>query len=226
MSLHLITNIVAGQKMFKNITAIGILIGAIYIMFNLGFWQLDRLEWKTEILSKIEKFESVDASVTPLDLSNTQDFQRGYVKGRFLNKSSIQIKPRTNDKGEVGYHIISPFKTNTGETLIVNTGWYNDETITHKNETKLMGYLRTADKQSSFTPKNNIEQNQFYSIDLKDLEELYGTTLFDKILYLDSAFPTMQKPRNKHAQYATFWFGMSGLLLFLAGFFVYRQRHK
>lgn len=197
-------------------------------MLKLGFWQMDRLEWKNEILAKIEKFESVDASQTPLDLSNPNDFQRGYIQGQFLNKSAVQIKPRTNDKGEVGYHLIATFKMRDGDNIIVNMGWYQGETYPSMSMAtkKLMGYLRTPDETSSFTPANKPDDNQFYAINLNDLESFYDVQLFDKILYLDSAFPTMQKPRNKHAQYAAFWFGMSGLLLFLALFFLYRQKIK
>jgi len=195
-------------------------------MLNLGFWQLDRLEWKNDILAKIEKFEIVDANKTPLDLNNADDFQRGYIEGRFLNKPAVRIKPRTNIDGAVGYHLLYPFKTNDGQNIIVNMGWYDGETYPIPTSRKITGYLRSPDKQSSFTPQNKPEQNQFYAININDLEDAYNVKLNSKTLYLDSAFPTMQKPRNKHAQYAMFWFGMSGLLLFLTVLFVYRQRQS
>lgn len=195
-------------------------------MLNLGFWQLDRLEWKTDIFAKIEKFESVDENLKPLDLSNAEDFQRGYIEGRFLNKPAVQIKPRTNADGAVGYHLLYPFKTHDGQNIIVNMGWYDGETYPIPTSRKITGYLRSPDKKSSFTPQNKPEQNQFYSINIDDLEETYNVTLNSKILYLDSAFPTMQKPRNKHAQYAIFWFGMSALLLLLTLLFIWKTRQK
>ncbi len=212
--------------MFKNIIATGVLIGAVTLMLNLGFWQLDRLEWKNDILSKIEKYESLDATKTPLDLSNTEDFQRGYIEGRFLNKPAVQIKPRTNTDGAVGYHLLYPFKTNDGQNIIVNMGWRDGETYPIPTSRKITGYLRSPDKQSSFTPQNKPEKNQFYSIDMNDLETFYNLKLNSKILYLDNAFSTMQKPRNKHAQYVAFWFGMSGLLILLSCLYLWRARRQ
>jgi len=214
------------QRVFKNVLTIAVLIGAVCVMLKLGFWQLDRLEWKNDILAKIEQFESVDANVTPLNLNNTDDFQRGYIEGSYINQKSVLIKPRTNKDAEVGYHLLYPFKARNGQNIIVNMGWHSGQTypIPKQNRRTITGYLKTPDKQNSFTPSNDIENSHFYSIDLHDLEKFYGVPLFNKALYLDSGFPTMQKPRNKHAQYAAFWFGMSGLLVFLAGLFVYKQR--
>lgn len=214
------------NTVFKNIVTCAFLLGAIYILLSLGFWQLDRLAWKTEIIKSIEAQEAVDPKTVKLDLSKDVEFQRGYIEGRFLNKLAVQIHPRTNDNGDVGYHLLYPFKTNEGQSIVVNMGWHDGETypVPNYNKQKITGYLRTPDEKSSFTPSNNINQNLFYSININDLERVYNIKLFGKVLYLDHVFPTMQKPRNKHAQYAMFWFGMAGLLPLLVLIFIWRRK--
>lgn len=221
-----ITSIVVRNTVFKNIVTGIFLLGSVYTLLSLGFWQLNRLAWKTEIIKSIEAQEAVDPTTVRLDLSKDVEFQRGYIEGRFLNKPAVQIHPRTNDDGTVGHHVIYPFKTDEGQNIVVNVGWHHGETIHLPpiGKQKITGYLRTPDRKSSFTPANNTNQNQFYSIDIQDLEAFYNVKLFDKVIYLDSAFPTMQKPRNKHAQYAIFWFGMAGLLPLLVLIFIWRRR--
>jgi surfeit locus 1 family protein len=218
---------------FKNIITIVFLIGAIAIMVKLGFWQLDRLAWKKDVIEKLNAQHAVDPMSIALDLSNAKDFQRGYIEGRFLNKSSIHIAPRTND-GAVGYHVIAPFKTIAGDMILVNRGWVadgvNDYASPPRTNTKIAGYLQHPDKPNNFTPPNNIEIGQWYAITANDITAFYGDDFHDRMLYQEQpkltapqTFTDLPRPRNKHAQYATFWFFMAGLLGFLSGLYWFKK---
>ena len=219
---------------FKNIIAIVFLIAATAIMLKLGFWQLQRLEWKEAIIADIEAQEAVDPTQTPLDLETADNFAMGYIDGTF-NPNMISIQPRTKD-GQVGQHIYSVIQTAQGQNLAVNFGWLRageTPTVADLYLERFIGYLREPDKPNAFTPSNDPANNKWYGFDEESFKRYFNVdNLNDKVLYATyplsvrnvQPFEGLPRPRNKHAQYATFWFGMSGLLLFLSGFYAWRQR--
>ena len=220
--------------MFKKIFTCITLICALFTLILLGNWQLQRLEWKQAILADIAKQQSIDPMNTPLDLSNEAEFQRGYIEGQFMQKRPIRVTPRTHD-GVVGYHFIQPFQNIDGTIILVNMGWVsNDEeqVLFNTRPTKIAGYLKSPDKANAFTPKNNAENNQWYSIDINQIEDMLNAEdIHPQILYLESpkadvpmTFSGLPNPRNNHAQYAMFWFGMAGLLVILSGLVYFRNR--
>jgi len=214
---------------FKNIVTLCMLIIACAIMVRLGVWQLDRLAWKTDIIDKLVVQQAVDPMTNKLDLDNPVAFQRGYVDGVFINKPSIHIAPRTND-GQVGYHVIAPFETTGGNMILINRGWVADGITDYsappKGRVKIAGYLQKPDQKNSFTPENTTSQNRWYWMDIEAASIHYNGRFYDRLLYLESPsvarpqpFTNLPQPRNKHAQYATFWFFMAGLLAFLSGLY-------
>ncbi len=233
ISSPLITNIGMVPRVFKTIFTVLFLLGAVCTMLFLGNWQLQRLEWKTTILADIAKQESTDAMATALDLSNTDEFQRGFIDGEYMQVKPIRLAPRTND-GKVGYHFIQPFKTNNDNIILVNMGWVSNDTksVTFNTKPKrIAGYLKTPDSKGSFTPNNNPDQNLWYFIDINDVRDRLGGDVHPQMLYLESPekaipkpFSGLPKPRNNHAQYAAFWFGMAGLLVFLSGLLIFRRK--
>jgi len=215
---------------FKSILTICALIILFCVLIYLGNWQLDRLEWKTKILEDIKKQETTNPATIALNLAKNEDFQRGYIQGRFIGNKFIPIAPRTHE-GQVGYHVIQPFETTAGDFILVNRGWIANgvEWSPFKNSqtVKIAGYLKKPDKKTAFTPPNNPENNLFYSLNINKINKIFNLNFYTKILYqeypvADSAdaprtFSGLPKPRNNHAQYAAFWFGMAGLLLLLSG---------
>lgn len=221
------------QKVFKRVFTFCFLIGAFCTLLFLGNWQLQRLEWKESVLADIAKQEATDPMTNALDLSNIQEFQRGFIEGRFMQAKPIRLAPRTHD-GQVGYHLIQPFQTTDNDTLLVNMGWVsNDEEFVSFDTrlTKIAGYMKSPDPKGQFTPANFPDQNQWYFIDFDTIEKQTNLSIKDRILYLESpvsdipkTFVGLPKPRNNHAQYAAFWFGMAGLLVLLSGLRYWQSR--
>ena len=205
-------------------------------MFKLGLWQLERLEWKNVILADIEAQENIDPMQTPLDLKTADNFAIGYVDGTAAI-DVIFIQPRTYD-GEVGKHVYSVIKTKDGQNLVVNYGWLpmDAEGVLNDLHTgRFFGYLQKPDKPNAFTPPNNVSENRWYAYDEETFKDHYNlNAVHHSVLYAITPAPgsdiqpfdELPRPRNKHAQYAAFWFGMCGLLLFLSGFYIYKQRKK
>ena len=223
--------------MFKKALTITILIAAFITLIFLGNWQLQRLEWKQAILADIAEQESINAVTTPLILNDeTAEFQRGYIEGDFLMVPPIKLGPRTME-GQVGYHVLMPYRLLDGRTVVVNMGWVansKDNTITMPPfRNRIAGYLKTPDVPGQFTPKNNPQQDLFYSAEINTLNNYYDLNFYPKILYMEfppsenpKTFDGLPKPNNNHAQYAAFWFGMAGLLVLLSGYAYWRQRRQ
>ena len=217
--------------MIRNLVAFIFVLSAFLILLQLGFWQLQRLDWKQDLLAKIEAQEKVDPQITPLDLENAVEFQRGFVIGQYLNKPPIILTPRTNPDGEVGYHLLYPFQTEGGDILLSNLGWHSGQTypVPHTSKRKLSGTLKSPQQKNIFTPNNRPDTGLWYWPDLATIQNHYEVDqIFPMILHLEGKTQNtaIQKPRNNHMQYAIFWFTMAGVLIILTGFSYWRSHHQ
>ncbi|MFF4823811.1 SURF1 family protein [Streptomyces sp. NPDC001312] len=98
-------------------------------MIRLGFWQLHRHEHKVALNQVIaeslaarpvpaESLTSPGATVKHADL-----YRRVTAKGHFDTAAEEVVRRRTNDNGDVGYHVLTPFVLEDGRILLVNRGW-------------------------------------------------------------------------------------------------------
>lgn len=205
----------------------------VVVLCGLGTWQLQRLEWKREILTALGAAEKISAAPT---LSYQQILDRTaqpdveliryvFLQGKWINKE-IAVGPRTW-KGETGYHILAPLQLKDG-VVLVNRGWVpqdkNDDASRPKTpkQARVMGLLRRPEKPGIFTPENRPEKEEWYYINLQELGEALDTELAPLVLYthLDTAHPEWplaealnRRPENSHLQYAIFWFTMAGGLV-------------
>lgn len=199
------------------------------ILLSLGFWQLDRLAWKEGILDALQTQMNRDPRKDMLGLGghDIKEFSRGRINGHFIDTAPVFIGPRTHNE-QSGYHILQPFKTIDGKTVIVNRGWVAADmratSIPHSNAPYVGGYLMRP-VPSSMTPDNRPDIGLWYWADIKALEEFYGIKTIGYVLYQETGandipkpFNGLPVPRNKHRQYALFWFGMAGLLPLLFWF--------
>ncbi len=218
-----------GNKMFASVklpfwATVFTLIG-VGILLMLGFWQLDRLVWKSELLEKIESSYARDASQNPLDLSS-KVLERGFVRGVYEHDKSFKIAPRTY-KGTPGYHVLTPFLTRDGAYILVNRGWvpfgFSGEIVSPTEEIRLVGSIRKPQEPNMFTPDNNPDEDVWYYVDLKEIAVVKGLKdLWSLMIYVEStsesyplAVATKPRLKNNHMQYVIFWFSMAGVLVLI-----------
>lgn len=209
---------------------------AVAFLCRLGFWQLERLSWKAQVLAQIAAEEAKDPLSLRLgvqDFEGEDGFVRGSVAGVFLHDKEIALLSQVQD-GEVGYHLITPFKIKgTSEAVLVNRGWvpmnYIQRSIDRPaGEQIITGFAAPPPRGNMFTPANVPNKAQWYSITpeaiftARNLAQEGITKLWGpKILLADSggshnlprAQPILARPNNNHAQYALFWFTMAGVLV-------------
>ena len=202
------------------------------VLCTLGTWQVQRLQWKTDILDAIEAEYAVDVLKVPLSqdvLSEDIDFKRGHIEGTYMHDKEVLLQPRMHD-GDVGYHVLTPLRLSgaQGIVILVNRGWVpfdwdalgDDKVRKPGGVLKVTGMLRSVPLVSSFVPKNIPEQSMWYRIDLEQIMMVRGLEDFaSNIFYVEAesegeqAYPIAAATRislnNNHAQYAFFWFAMA-----------------
>ncbi len=214
------------------------------ILCGLGTWQMKRLEWKTAIIEKLNAgYDSAQANedFTQAQLADwsLQENPLGYgaASGRLLRDKAILLGPRTED-GRVGYHLLVPVAMDEGKSLIVNAGWvsdlWKDDTEEHLaglpvQEVRVKGVIHKPD-WSSMASKNSPANDMWFRADIKEIAAAKDIPApYPFILYADSLNPPLTDvephaqrwlPRNKHLQYALFWYAMAAALLGVYGFYI------
>lgn len=214
------------------------------VPFGLGVWQIQRLQWKTDLIEKIETQQqeiSYDFTViNPFQDWEALNYRKAFAVGDFMFLRSIKLKPRTLD-GKVGYHLLTPLRLKDGGTLIVNRGWvpegvtiteeyWNSENIT------VTGLLHKAEKPNRFTPENNPKNDEWYWADLNLIAKEIGVDrVAPIILYQDIqekkedavTYPIggqlNMTLRNTHKLYAITWFLLAFSLVLVWFFYSWKN---
>lgn len=230
---------------FKKILAIIIFIGAFNTLIGLGLWQLDRLTWKKNIINQLEAVYAVNAldnvyQHADLIIKEGQEIPilYGSVQGRFDYTREILVGPKPYDD-RIGYQVITPLTLANNGHILVSRGFISvDQKDQIKNTHKrgsvtVSGLIREPD-WTKFTPNNSPENDVWSKLDIEQIADAKGiVNPVPVILYaekMSSNFPqlTLQQarwmPRNKHHQYALFWFTMAGILCFFFGFLAYKNK--
>ncbi len=214
------------------------------ILCGLGTWQVQRLEWKDALIGRLETAYAQGAKAPVLEEADLQTVAEekdpmvyGRVEGRILRDKAVLLGPRTDD-GRVGYHLLLPLRSG-GHTLIVNAGWVSDLwqddleerlALLPAEPVTVRGILRKPD-WSSFTSKNSPSNDMWFRADIGEIATTREIdNVYPFILYADSASPGLPDvkpheagwlPRNKHMQYAIFWYAMAAVMMGVYSFYVF-----
>lgn len=152
--------------------------------FSLGAWQLSRLDWKIKLIEKASRrqllapeTEIPELGIDGVDVEN--EFKRIKLDGEFLYDQEVFVGPRPRNDGaterdgtfrNTGFIVVTPFKSTSGETLLVNRGWlpsdWKSESISlFKNQIVAMeGFLRRGEPGSYFISSSIPSKGKWYTI--------------------------------------------------------------
>ncbi len=204
------------------------------IFCALGTWQLYRLQWKLELISEITF--GLDSSPIKYSKLIQKNYQRVEVKGKFNFDQQIYLYS-LNDKGKPGYDVITPFKTDNNENVLINRGWINKELKNNSNinpiqesKQKIIGLLREIYKPNIFKPENDLKNNIWFSINLEDLKKSTGEQFNEYVIFLEDNRVKIPLPKkisievpNNHLKYAITWYTISVSIIF---YYLYFRRKK
>ena len=197
------------------------------ILMGLGVWQLQRLEWKRDLLAKVEAARS--ASVQPLApaLADADGaaFLRVAVACPGLASARF-VELQTLVDGRPGVRLISACPTPAGP-LLVDRGFVAAEISARPavqastTPIRVVGVLRENDRPGPFTPKP--ANSRFFS---RDIPAMATALKVERPLPYMLVTETASNPEwkalaptplpgeiaNNHLGYAITWFGLAAAL--------------
>lgn len=210
----------------------------------LGNWQVERLDWKLDLITKLESrlgLEPVALPATVTDM-NEWEYRPVQVRGSYLHMREMPMY-RVGPNGRPGYDLFTPLLMKDGRTVIVDRGWVpeNLKGKATRPETVLggavvvTGLLRKPWKKLWYGPDNAPRDNDWFFGDIegmKSAQQLENT--FPMYLYANkgpsSAYPIGGRSRlkliNNHLDYALTWYGLAVTLLIIYIIYSYKNRWR
>lgn len=204
---------------------------AVAVLLYLGIWQIERLQWKEELMQQYEaaklqppmQFESIGHNELPNKM-----YQKVIARGEFIHQHEVHLGGQ-RWFGKTGYHILTPLKLAGSEEnyVLVNRGWIPFELKEQEKRTtplpegivEIQGVIRFPKEPRFFTPENHPEKNFWFSTDLKAMQQFTGLPLMPAIIEQTAESPDIDRfpiPstgervfRNDHLGYAITWFSLA-----------------
>ena len=217
-------------------------IAAVICLLILGYWQLQRLQWKNDLISSIElnyNSKTIDFPILN-DADNKYEYMQTHIEGKFMVKQSMFFF-RSNLRGESGYEIVVPFKTTLSKDVYVIIGWIpfdkKDEIdlkfIDDSALTKIEGSLIYSKKRKPLIPDNDISSNVWYLMNSEEMDIVNNLNSSNYLLKITDKnyFPQIliefepTNITNNHLQYAGTWFLLALVNTIMYIYFIYRKVH-
>ncbi len=153
------------------------------VLVALGTWQVERMQWKRALLAE----RAQRLSAPPLNLPSVfpipgaLEFRRVQAQGRFLHERELYLGNRMRN-GQPGYHVVTPLLRGDGSAVLVDRGWVPlDRKLPQSRaegqldgQVVVQGIARLPAQPGLFTPKNQVEGNFWFTIDLQEMARAAG----------------------------------------------------
>jgi cytochrome oxidase assembly protein ShyY1 len=213
-------------------------------MISLGFWQLERAEYRDNLQQKIlERKTYPPASLDTLPESkDDRRYLPVELHGYYDSERSFLLDNRIH-AGRAGYHLYTPLLLDDGSAILVNRGFIVlgadrnilPDTSVHDqageqlapSRVKITGLLDLVPVQSIRLSDYKHDSDSWpvvlQHIDLQEIMSITGIPFYDMILWLDEGgigarkhdMPVLNLNSAKNVGYAFQWFAMSAALVII-----------
>lgn len=226
-------------------------IPALAVLLFLGWWQVERLQWKTDLIAELEIRAAAPAIPMPADSRIAPDdlvFRTVTVTGHYLHEAEMRLLNQVRN-GIPGINILTPLVRDDGVgILLVNRGWVPvdwpgtpvERAAGEPEAVQVTGVVRIPRPPGWLTPSNEPEKNDWYHVDLAEMASATGTLVVtDYYIYATGERMLSGEPRpllspdpnewradlpNNHLTYAITWFSLAGALVVI--YIVYHTRRR
>ena len=210
------------------------------LSLSLGVWQMERREWKRDILDRL----TANQAAAPMTLDELlrgdplrHEYGRVKLAGSFLHDKEFHLAARSL-KNKVGLQLVTAFKTDDGKIVLFDRGWIPSEKKEPAKRAEgqvpgrveLTGIVRRNQERRQFAPENAPDKNVWFHVDVPLMRRMAGAPPDPKLdaFFLDAdaapnpgGVPIGGQTRldipNDHLQYAITWFLLA---LALAGVYL------
>jgi surfeit locus 1 family protein len=208
-----------------------VVLPALMTLVYLGVWQVQRLEWKNDLLVEIS--ERLKSEPLPYNgsLANLPKYSPVQISGQFMAESTLYVTGRSH-QGRTGVKVVTAFKADAGEVYWVDRGWSPgaDHSLnrSHPVETiAITAMVKTYVPQTGlFVGGNDPSKGMWFLVDPQEMAKAIGLISGAEYLVLlapvdDQIVPVVLSPtdgiRNSHFQYALIWFSLALILMIIYG---------
>lgn len=210
--------------------ALGLFVGLV----ALGIWQLDRREWKHDLIERIESRVHADPVAAPgppawAGISAESDgYRKVRAAGRFLHDRETLVQAVTA-KGS-GYWVMTPLATDAGYSLLINRGFVPAELRDPARRAagqvagpvQVTGLMRMTEPEGGFLRSNDPAADRWFSRDIAAIAQAREIRPVAPYFIDADASPNpggypvggltvIQFPDN-HLSYALTWFALAALV--------------
>lgn len=211
---------------------------ALPVLLGLGYWQLQRLEWKNGLIAAISERTrlapiGLEEALARRKVRGDVEYVRVSARGRFHHDKERFLYHPEQQRGP-GFHVYTPLElAGSGTVIVVNRGWLPEslkpaaerKAGQTEGETEVVGLLREPEQPGYFTPENDVARNTWFWRDLAGmLASMFdGAPPAHAPVFLEAegeavgGWPkggvTNVTLPNRHLEYAITWFGLAGALV-------------
>lgn len=207
--------------------------GGAGILLWLGFWQIQRLDWKLSVIDTINS--RIEAAPIPLpDVLDPEadTYLPVEVRGT-IGSDYLRVLVSQKEIG-AGYRIISAFDLGERRVLLDRGFTPVDQTEipAHVGSVTVRGNLQWPQETDGFTPDPDIAGNIWFARDVAQMAQALKTeptlvvakqTSFDDTPISPLPVDTSAIP-NDHLQYAITWFSLAAIWIMMSLAFILRAR--
>jgi cytochrome oxidase assembly protein ShyY1 len=191
----------------------------IYLFIRLSNWQFDRYDQRvlrnesTNVALSLapKKIDSVS------QMSDLKQWEKIELTGSYLSDQSKLVRKQYL-KNNLGFWVITPFKIQNGENILVNRGWIPIGSSASSNQSiplapvgtvNLEGYLQTFNE--SITQPKDLPLNQVNTIDYKYFESAIANNFYVQLANSSpmdnqvAIIPLPELSNGPHFSYAIQW---------------------
>jgi surfeit locus 1 family protein len=203
-------------------------------LIALGVWQLQRLEWKEDIIAGAAAMIAADPVPLPAKQDPTQDRYRAVsVSGSFTGEEA-HVLTSTREAGP-GFLVIAAYTTTDGRRILIDRGFVPETEKTTPRlarQQPVTGNLNWPDDVTSSTPGYDADRAIWYGRDVTGIAALLNTEPVLVIARSDTGDGVTPRPvtaagfRNDHWQYAVTWFSLAVAWVGMTVFLLWRIRGR
>lgn len=210
-------------------------LGGLAVLLALGFWQLSRLEWKLDLIGRIE----ARIGDAPVAMPDAPDAQRdGYlpvvVEGVYTGEV-VHVLSSLRGAGP-GSRVMAVLEATGGRRLVVDRGFIAEAARGGADFAggpgQVVGTLQWPMDSDSFTPAPDLARNLWFSRDIAPIAAHLGAEPVLIVARADLPGPAglITQPidshglKNDHLGYAITWFLLAAVWAGMTAFLMWRIR--
>lgn len=225
------------KNLFKTITIVFL----VCLLTWLGFWQLDRLEWRrgqnAELAARLAQPPALIndfADAAPLlDMVD----QRVRATGQFMLDEQVVLKNQTSELLGPGMHLVTPLSLGDGRAVLVNRGWVpvsDDYAQFDETASEIEGVIQAFQSPARNDAGVLDAQAELFRLTFEQMqsqtrEELLPVVLLQSAETDDLAARPYRSPiepdlsEGNHLSYALQWFSFA--IICTVGYVFYLRRY-